>query len=72
MPDKEFKDYLKIQKKFSDLFFDVDSLSENEKIERHKIFGLGLHSEVTSLTETFTCLIVNRFRFSKTSCFTHT
>ena len=42
---------LATQSGFSDLFFDAKSLSEEELIERHKIFALALHSEVTSLAD---------------------
>lgn len=45
------EEFLKSQKKFSDLFFKAENLSEAEKIERHKIFALALHSEVSSLAD---------------------
>tara|TARA_B100000131_G_scaffold323267_1_gene381195 strand:- start:8236 stop:9171 length:936 start_codon:yes stop_codon:yes gene_type:complete len=47
----DIKNILKTQKQFSNLFFDSDALSEKEKIERHKIFALALHSEVSSLAD---------------------
>jgi len=43
--------FLETQKKFSDEFFNTENLSEQEKIERHKIFCLALHSEVTQLAD---------------------
>ena len=48
---KTLKDLLETQRKFSEEFFDAESLSEKEKIERHKTFGLALHSEVSQLAD---------------------
>ena len=48
---KTLKDILETQRKFSEEFFDADGLSEKEKIERHKTFGLALHSEVSQLAD---------------------
>ena len=47
----DFKKILKEQEEFSNLFFDAKTLSEEEKIERHKVFALALHSEVSSLAD---------------------
>jgi len=41
-----------IQKKFSDKFFDASTLTEDEKIERHKIFCLSMHSKLSQLANT--------------------
>ena len=49
--NKTIEDLKKVQKKFSDLFFDASNLTEEEAIERHKIFTLALHSEVSSLSD---------------------
>jgi len=43
---------LAIQKKFSDRFFDSSSLTEAEKIERHKTFCLSMYSEISQLANT--------------------
>lgn len=51
MSTDKIKNILASQKKFSNLFFNSDELSEEEKIERHKIFALALHSEVASLAD---------------------
>ena len=48
---KTLKELLDTQRKFSEEFFDADNLSEKEKIERHKTFGLALHSEVSQLAD---------------------
>lgn len=48
---KTLKDLLKIQKRFSDEFFNSESMSEEEKVDRHKVFCLALHSEVTHLAD---------------------
>ena len=45
------EDLLKMQKSFSDEFFDSKLLSEQDRIDRHKIFCLALHSEVTQLAD---------------------
>ena len=45
------ENFLNSQKRFSNLFFKTEELSEQEKIERHKIFALALHSEVSSLAD---------------------
>tara|TARA_Y100001963_G_C6763379_1_gene440798 strand:- start:134 stop:1066 length:933 start_codon:yes stop_codon:yes gene_type:complete len=47
----KLKDLFKRQKEFSDLFFDTEDMSEEDKIERHKTFMLALHSEVSSLAD---------------------
>lgn len=49
MKTKPLKSLVAQQKRFSDLFFDSDRLSEEELIEKHKIFALAMHSEVSSL-----------------------
>lgn len=46
------KKMLKTQKKFSDKFFDASKLTEAEKIERHKIFCLSMHNEISQLANT--------------------
>ena len=46
---KNTKDYLEIQRKFSDLFFDPAKMSEAELTARHQVFTLALHSEVSDL-----------------------
>jgi hypothetical protein len=51
MSTDTIQSFLNTQKKFSDLFFRNEDLSEEEKIERHKIFALALHSEVSSLAD---------------------
>lgn len=51
MPSRKLKDLKKIQDDFSSLFFNTEKMSEEEKIERHKIFTLALHSEVSSLSD---------------------
>lgn len=48
---KKINDILKIQKRFSDNFFDPSLLSEKEKIERHKTFCLALHDEASQLSD---------------------
>lgn len=45
----DLKEMFKMQKKFSDLFFTRDNLSEEEKEEITKSLALELHSEVTEL-----------------------
>lgn len=44
-----FLQMMKIQKKFSDIFFDSEKLSDKEKTELTKTFCLSLHSEVSQL-----------------------
>ena len=51
MPNRSLSGLLKTQRDFSDLFFDAETLSEEELIERHKVFTLALHSEVASLAD---------------------
>ena len=51
MAHKKLQDLKEIQKKFSDLFFDEKQMTEEERIERHKVFTLALHSEVSSLSD---------------------
>jgi len=51
MAHKKLQDLKDIQKKFSDLFFDEKKMTEEERIERHKVFTLALHSEVASLSD---------------------
>ncbi len=51
MANKKIKDLKEHQKKYSNLFFDESSMSEEEVIERHKIFTLELHSEIASLSD---------------------
>lgn len=51
MAHKNLQDLKEIQKKFSDLFFDEKKMTEEERIERHKVFTLALHSEVSSLSD---------------------
>lgn len=51
MANKKIKDLKEHQKKYSNLFFDESSMSEEEVIERHKIFTLALHSEIASLSD---------------------
>jgi len=47
----KFEKMMKDQKKFSDLFFKSEVLTEEERVERHKIFALALHSEVSCLAD---------------------
>ena len=43
------KDMLQKQLEFSKNFYDVVSLTESERVERHKIFCLAMHSELSRL-----------------------
>jgi len=43
------KELFKSQKEFNDLFYDLESLSDDEKEEITKSLSLALHSEVSSL-----------------------
>ena len=46
------KKMMATQKAFSDTFFDASSLTEAEKIDRHKTFCLSMHSEISQLANT--------------------
>lgn len=45
----KMSDFLEMQKNFSDACFDSTSLTDDERLERHKTFCLALHDEVTQL-----------------------
>ena len=48
----KIKKMLAIQKKFSDEFFNVSEMTEAEKVERHKVFCLSMHAEMSRLANT--------------------
>lgn len=47
----QLNDALRLQKQFSDIFFNSDSLSDKQKEEMLKTFALAMHSEVTGIVE---------------------
>lgn len=49
MTDLTISQMMEVQKKFSDIFFDSNTLSSQEKSELTKTFCLSLHAEVTQL-----------------------
>jgi len=49
MSDLTIAQMMKIQKKFSDIFFDSSDLTSQQKTELTKTFCLSLHSEVSQL-----------------------
>ena len=47
----KLKRMLKMQKKFSKNFYDVENLTEEQRIEKHKTLCLAMHSELSQLAE---------------------
>ena len=45
------KEMLKKQKVFADNFYKPEAMTEAEKIEKHKILCLAMHSEISQLAD---------------------